>query len=289
MRGRRNTPAPIGEALRWLRTTHEPPLTQEELAALTGVPKGSVGSIESGVSKNPRPHVINPLLSYFGFRTARDAIEAHMLGQSDDSINGADDAGTSTALHTREELEELAERVRRLEAVARIVTVEGIPENPAPEMAAFLYPDREPVRVGRVYGRIPASPPGSSEVDEKPLYSYPIPAELRDEPALFGVVVHGNSLARVPAFGGIRDGDIVWVRPGRRGVQLGDVVTARVRTKGNGWEDVLKLFKRAQGFPEGLWSQDEHGKDVLVVDQYEITGKVLAAEEPRRVRTARTA
>lgn len=67
----------IGEALKWLRESHQPKLTQDELAERTGVPKGSISSVEAGVSQNPRPHVLDPLLAFFGYPTAEAAIRAH--------------------------------------------------------------------------------------------------------------------------------------------------------------------------------------------------------------------
>jgi transcriptional regulator with XRE-family HTH domain len=98
----------LGEALKWLRESRRPRLTQEQLAELTGVPKGSISSVEAGVSRNPRPHVIDPLLSFFEMPSQADAVAAyrrHVLGEAGDVLEQArriaEEAGGQAA---REEL-----------------------------------------------------------------------------------------------------------------------------------------------------------------------------------------
>lgn len=67
----------LGEAVRWARKARQPRLTQADLSEATGVPEGTIASLEAGKSHNPREHVADPLVSFFGFKTAEEMVAAY--------------------------------------------------------------------------------------------------------------------------------------------------------------------------------------------------------------------
>lgn len=90
---------PIGKLIIALRNEHG--LTQEELAALSGVKAASLSQIEAGIVKHPKPSTLRPLSRVFGIPMIEFAIAMDLADPPEVSDKLVSELDRITRLPTR--------------------------------------------------------------------------------------------------------------------------------------------------------------------------------------------